>query len=272
MNRIDERFLKLRGAGLPAFIPFLAAGDPDLETTGRLLRVCEECGADAIELGFPYSDPIADGPTIQEAFVRALGRGVRLEEIFRTVERARREGTSIPIVAMLSYSLVYRMGLEGFVRRAAKAGLDGATVPDLPVEEAEELERIARKQDFHLIYLVAPTTDEARRKRILKRAGGFIYYVSVRGITGVRSGIAEDLAEKIAGLRAEAKAPVAVGFGIGSAEQAAAVAHLADGVIVGSAIVKLVAEKAKEGSDAVVKAVGALVRELSAATKSVGGG
>ena len=267
MNRIDQRFEAL--SGMTAFIPFLAAGDPDLSTTERLIRTCQDNGADVIELGFPYSDPIADGPIIQAAFTRALSRGLHVGDVFDMVRRVRREGVGIPILAMLSYSLVYRIGPRRFVERAVEAGLDGATVPDLPVDEAGALEEAARERDFHLIYLVAPTTDDVRRAHIIKHARGFIYCISVRGITGVRQGVSGDVQEYVSRIRSDATVPVAVGFGIGTAEQASAVGRYADGVIVGSAIVRLIAEKASAGTDAVVQSVAAFVRELSEACRGV---
>jgi tryptophan synthase alpha chain len=220
-----------------------------------------------IELGFPYSDPIADGPTIQAAFTRALSRGLHVHDVFEMVRRVRGEGVDVPILAMLSYSLVYRIGPKRFVAAAVEAGLDGATVPDLPVDEASALEEAARAQDFHVIYLVSPTTDADRLAHIIERARGFIYCISVRGITGVRQGVSGDLEAYVSRIRSDATVPVAVGFGIGTAEQASVVGRYSDGVIVGSAIVRLIAEKSSAGTDAVVESVGAFVRELSTACR-----
>ena len=272
MNRLDERLQMLASRGSKAFIPYLSSGDPDLATTARLLRVCQDNGADAIELGIPFSDPIADGPVIQASFTRALAKGLKVRDVMAMVSKARDEGVDVPIIAMLSYSLVYRMGADAFVARAADAGLDGATIPDLPVDEGDAVEAAAAKRDFRLIHLIAPTTDAQRRERIIRHAQGFIYYISVRGITGVRASLPVDLAKNIACIRAGTTTPVAVGFGIGTPEQAAEAARHADGVIVGSAIVKLVNEKTPEGADAVDEAVGTLVRELADAAKSVTAG
>lgn len=269
MNRLDERFARLREQRSKAFIPFLSAGDPDLATTAKLLLACQENGADAIELGIPFSDPIADGPTIQASFTRALAKGLKVRDCLEMVKAARANGLTIPVVAMLSYSIVYRMGAREFLQAAQEAGFDGATIPDLPVDEGQAIESLARERDFRMIYLVAPTTDRARRDTIIKHASGFLYYISVRGITGVRDALPPDLAENIARLQNATDTPVAVGFGIGTPERAAEVARLADGVIVGSAIVKLVHEKAPEGSDAVTDAVADFVRRLADATKSV---
>lgn len=269
MNRLDERFDQLKKEGAKAFIPFLSAGDPDLATTAKLLMASQDSGADAIELGIPFSDPIADGPTIQASFTRALATGLKVHDCLDMVKAVRAGGLTVPVVAMLSYSIVYRMGPEAFIRAAQDAGFDGATIPDLPVDEARSVDAFARERDFRMIYLVAPTTDQARRDAIVKHARGFLYYISVRGITGVRSELPPDLADNIARLQHATDTPVAVGFGIGTPERAAQVARIADGVIVGSAIVKLVHQKTPEGPDAVTQAVAHFVKQLAAATKSV---
>ena len=266
MNRIDARFAELKARGQAAFVPFFTAGDPDPETTVRLLAAAEGAGADLIELGFPFSDPIADGPTIQASYSRVLARGQRLADVFAMVARARAD-CDLPIVAMVSYSLVYRMGFETFLDRALECGIDGATIPDLPVEEAAALFGLAEERGFRLICFVTPATKESRRAMVVRHAHGFIYYISVRGITGQRDTVPEDLAGNIARLRELTAVPVAVGFGISNEEQARRIAGLADGVIVGSAIVKRMAQAAAEGRDAAEAAL-EFIRAMSAATKS----
>ncbi len=266
MNRIDARFKELAQSGTAAFIPFLTAGDPDLETTLRVLEGAAGAGADLIELGFPFSDPIADGPTIQSSYQRALSGGQNVGQVLELVRTARKT-CPLPIVAMVSYSIVFKWGLETFLDRATEAGLDGATVPDLPVEEAAEFLPIAQGRDFRLICFVTPATAKSRRAMVAQHARGFIYYISVRGITGERAGLPPDLVENIRELRSLTDVPIAVGFGVSTPEQAMAVGRSADGVIVGSAIVKRMAAAAQQGADAAEAAL-SFIREMSAATKS----
>jgi tryptophan synthase alpha chain len=298
MNRIDARFAKLKDEGKAAFIPFFTAGDPDRETTLRLMREAEVAGADVIELGIPFSDPIADGLTIQNSYHRALESGQTVGDVFEIVREARggsraearggsraearegsraegrggsraeaREGCRLPVVAMVSYSIVFRMGFEGFVARALTAGIDGATIPDLPVDEAEGLFAPAEERGFRLICFVAPSTTGARRGLVVRRARGFIYYMSVKGITGERALLAPDLFENLRELKALTRVPVAVGFGISRPEQAKAVAQAADGVIVGSAIVKRMADARERGEDPAEVAL-EFIHRMSAAVKS----
>jgi tryptophan synthase alpha chain len=266
MNRIDARFEKLRKARKAAFIPFFTAGDPDRETTLRLLQGAEAAGADVIELGVPFSDPIADGPIIQDSYHRVLQGGQTMDDVLDLVRGARAR-CALPIVAMVSYSIVFRLGFEDFVARAIAAGVDGATVPDLPVDEATELYRPASELGFRLICFVAPSTVGARRTLVMRHAQGFIYYMAVRGITGERAELPPDLFENLQQLRALTSVPIAVGFGISTPEQAAAVAGAADGVIVGSAIVKRMAEATRRGEDAGGAALD-LIRTMSAAAKA----
>ncbi len=246
MNRIDQRFAQLKEDGRAAFIPFFTAGDPDHGTTVRLLTGAEAAGADVIELGFPFSDPIADGPTIQDSYYRTLEGGQPVADVFDMVREARPE-CALPIVAMASYSLVYRMGFERFVETALEAGIDGATIPDLPVDEAEDLFAPAEQAGFRLVCFLTPATRGARRAMVAEHARGFIYYISVRGITGARAELPEDLGDNLRDLKSLTDVPVAVGFGVSTPEQARAVAHVADGVIVGSAIVKRMAQASAEG-------------------------
>jgi tryptophan synthase alpha chain len=265
MNRIDAQFARLKDLGQAAFIPFLTAGDPDLDGTCRVLHGAEQAGASLIELGFPFSDPVADGPTIQASYTRVLERGQRAAQVFDLVAAARQE-CALPIVAMISYSIVFRMGFEAFLDRALACGIDGATVPDLPVDEAELLYGLAQARDFRLVCFATPATTPERRRMVADHARGFIYYISVRGITGARSELPPDLVDHIAELKESTSVPVAVGFGISEPDQARAVARVADGVIVGSAIVKRMAAAAERGEDAAEAALG-YIRTMSAATR-----
>ncbi len=265
MNRIDAQFARLRDLNRAAFIPFLTAGDPDLDATLRVLQGAEEAGAALIELGFPFSDPVADGPTIQASYTRVLERGQRAAEVFELVRRARQDCT-LPIVAMVSYSIVFRLGFEAFLDRALDCGIDGATIPDLPIEEAEPLFGLADERDFRLVCFATPATTASRRARVAEHAHGFIYYISVRGITGARSELPPDLVDHIAELKGATDVPVAVGFGISEPEHARAVARVADGVIVGSAIVRRMAAAAEVGGDAAQAALG-FIRTMAAATR-----
>jgi tryptophan synthase alpha chain len=265
MNRIDARFEQLRRAGKRAFIPFITAGDPDPDTTVRLLHGADAAGADVIELGFPYSDPLADGPTTQDSYHRVLEAGQNVDGVFEIVQRAR-QGCDLPIVAMASYSLVFRIGFERFVERALEAGIDGATVPDLPVEEADALYPEAERRGFRLICFVAPSTRGERRAMVARHAGGFIYYIAVRGITGARDALPADLFQNLRELKALTPVPVAVGFGISTPEQARMTAEAADGVIVGSAIVRLMAEAHAQDRDAAEAAL-EFIGRMAAAVK-----
>lgn len=267
MNRIDATFDKLRADGQAAFIPFVTAGDPDLDTTARIIPAAERSGADIIELGFPFSDPVADGPVIQASYTRALAEGQRTEDIFRMVESLRSD-CEIPIVAMISYSLVFRMGFDAFMGRARRAGIDGATIPDLPIEETEAFHEAAGRREFRLICFITPATTERRCSIILRHAAGFIYYISVRGITGERASMPAYLARNIREVKSRTDVPIAVGFGISKPEHARAVAEVADGVIVGSALVKRMHQAAERGGDP-VKVAGDFIVQMSRAAKGL---
>lgn len=262
-NRIDKAFARARAANSAAFMPFLTAGDPDLATTGALIEEMARQGADMVELGIPYSDPVADGPTIQASYVRALEKGFKVAQVFEMVKDVRTR-CGVPILTMVSFSLVTRMGAEEYFARAAAAGVDGVIIPDLPADEGGAVARQAEKAGLHPVFLVAPTTPGERVKAIVRRSRGFIYYVSVTGTTGARTELPTDLAEHIARVKAETKWPVAVGFGVSAPEQVAAVARVADGVIVGSAIVRKVQELADRPRAELVAGVGRFVAELAA--------
>src|SRR6266852_7525788 len=215
MNPIDGLFQRLRSESRKAFIPFITAGDPDLEATTQLVDELAKQGASLIEIGFPYSDPIADGPTIQASYTRALAKGLRLDDIFRCISRLNASASlaqrKIPLVGMTSFSLVQRRGLETFLRQAQESGLSGAIVPDLPIEEAGELGRLAASTDFKIIHLVTPTTPRERAVRIAQASTGFLYYVSVAGITGERDRLPEGLVEQLRWLRTQTELPLCVG-------------------------------------------------------------
>ncbi len=265
MGRIEAAFAALQKRGEKALIPFLTAGDPDLGTTEELIHALVEAGADLIELGFPFSDPMADGPVIQEASQRALAAGATLPAILQMVERVRRH-TNVPLVLMGYYNPVFRYGAERFARDAAAAGIDGLLLVDLPPEEAEELQIHLRRHGLRLITLLAPTTPAARLSRLAAAAEGFLYYVSMTGVTGARQVDAAAIENAVTSLRREAAVPVAVGFGISSAADAAAVARFADAVVVGSALVKIIA--AYGHSPQLLSQARDFVRSLKEATRT----
>jgi tryptophan synthase alpha chain len=264
MNRIDAAFRRTRAANAAALMPFISAGDPDLAATGALIEEFARRGADLVELGIPYSDPVADGPTIQSAYVRALEKGLKVQPILDMVRdvRARCE---LPILTMVSYSIVSRIGPESYFQRAAAAGVDGVIIPELPADEGKEAARLAESNGLHAVFLVAPTTPPERMKAIAARSRGFIYYIAVAGTTGARNELPPDLADHIARLKAATGKPVAVGFGISRPEQVAAVARVADGVIVGSALVRKIAEFSSRPRAELISGAGDFVAELAAA-------
>ncbi len=263
--RLHDCFNRLDHA---AFIPFFTVGDPDMETTQALVKEAAARGADCIELGVPFSDPIADGPTIQASYYRALEKGFKLDHLFAMGRRLRADGLMTPLVAMISESLIFRRGVVRFMEEAAGAGIDGLIIPDLPVGyEGDTVERAAAV-GLDLIFLCAPTTTPERRARIVERSTGFIYCIAVAGITGTRAVLPTDLEENVKDLKQRTDKPVCVGFGISKPDQAAAVATFADGVIVGSALVKRVAELSAQGLPQVklVRVVGEELAALAAAT------
>lgn len=236
-SRIGEVFSRLQRDGRKAFIPYVMAGDPDLGRTRELVGILEDSGADIIELGVPFSDPLADGPTIQQAAQRALAQGVTMHSVIDFV-RSLRKTTRIPIVLMTYYNLIYRYGEERFAADAADAGVDGMIIPDLPPDEAGTLISASKRHGLDLIFLLAPTSTDARITRVARASRGFIYYVSITGITGSRLDVDPEIETHIASIREMSRRPVAVGFGVSTPEEAGRMARFADGVIVGSAIVK----------------------------------
>lgn len=258
MSRIDDAFGALRRRGEKAFIPYLTGGDPDLAATGRYIRTLAASGADLIEVGVPFSDPIADGPTIQRASQRALRSGTTVERILELVKDLRPD-VEPPLILMSYFNPVLKMGIEEFARRGSQAGLDGVIIPDLPPEEAGTLVASCRREGIDTIFLVAPTTPDARVRLVAEYSRGFLYYVSRTGVTGVRERLAAGIRENIARIRAVTPLPIAVGFGISTPEQARLVAAWSDGIVVGSALVSLI-ETAKNS--------GQLETELSRVTSA----
>ncbi|RUL88870.1 tryptophan synthase subunit alpha [Tautonia sociabilis] len=273
MNRIDALFERLRSEGRRALMPFLTAGDPDLPTTSALIREAIRRGAHMVEVGIPYSDPIADGPVIAASYQRALDGGIRLGPIFEALASVRRGGegeapVEAPMVTMSSYAIILRRGPERFADEAKAAGVDGLIVPDLPVEEAGELATLVADRDLRLIQLITPRTPRDRASAIARTTTGFIYYVSVAGITGERTELPPDLANAVSWLRTQTDLPICIGFGISRAEHIRALAPVADGLIVGSALVRRLAEAADQPRGALVDRIGSFIEELAGALPS----
>lgn len=263
MSRISQTFARLNGA--KALIPYITAGDPDPDTTLRLMHALADAGADIIELGVPFSDPMADGPVIQRAAERALAQGVSLHTVLDIVCRFRASNADTPVVLMGYLNPVHKTGYAAFAEAAAAAGVDGVLTVDSPIETVAPLHDALRRHGLDTIFLVAPTTGEERIARIAELAGGFVYYVSLKGVTGSAALDTDEVAAKLALLRRHISLPIGVGFGISDAASAKKIAAAADAVIVGSRIVKEI--EANPGREA--QAVGALVRELKTAIEAV---
>jgi tryptophan synthase alpha chain len=264
MTPVDRLFQNLRQSSRKAFMPFVTAGDPDLDFTADVIRELDRRGCSMCEVGIPYSDPIADGPVIQASYTRALAKKIKLREILDMLGRVSRD-VKMPLVTMVSYAIVYRYGLEKYVTQAKAAGVSGAIVPDLLVEESAALAAICKAADFNLIQLVTPTTPRDRAVRIAQSSTGFLYYVSVTGITGERTQLPPSLTENVAWLRTQSDLPICIGFGISQPEHAKLLAPVADGLIVGSAIVRRVAEAETKARPTVLKDVGEYASSLLAA-------
>lgn len=239
MSRLGETFAALQAKGRRALIPFLMAGDPSLESTAAFLARFAEAGADVLEVGIPFSDPIADGPVNERAAQRALRQGATVAAVFEVIAEARRH-LRPPIVLLSYYNPILRFGLDAFCRRAAASGVDGIVIPDLPPEEGDALRMVARPARLDVIFLAAPTSTDARLARVAGASSGFIYCVSLTGVTGVRETLPGDIGALVARLRKHTTLPICVGFGVSTAEHARQVAAHADGVIVGSAIVSII--------------------------------
>ena len=268
MLKIDQLFTKLRSENRKALMPFITAGDPDLAFTTAVLRELVARGAHICEVGVPYSDPIADGPVIQASYTRALDKGVKLEGILKMLAETT-PTLAAPTVTMVSYAIVYRHGLEHYCDDAAASGVAGLIVPDLPVEESPQLAAICGKRDLSLIQLVTPTTPRDRALRICETSTGFVYYVSIAGITGERTELPPELLDNVGWLREQTKLPICIGFGISRPEHVRLLAPVADGLIVGSAIVRRLAAADRQPREKVLADIGDYVATLLAALNEV---
>jgi tryptophan synthase alpha chain len=262
--KLEAMFAANRAAGRKALAPFVTAGDPDADTTVAVLQTLDKAGASLCELGVPYSDPIADGAVIQASYTRALGKGFTLAGVFDVAKRAS-AGCSMPILAMASYSLIFRRGIDRFVADAVAAGLAGFVVPDLPLEESDDLDAACRKAGLALVRLVTPTTPPERAEAIAKKSTGFLYCVSVAGVTGARTDLPPGLVDRVKWLKTKTDVPILVGFGISGPDQVRGVAAVADGVIVGSALVRRIAEAAGASREQMLADVAAYTGDLAAA-------
>jgi tryptophan synthase alpha chain len=265
MNRIVEKFTALKANGKKGFIVYIGAGDPNLDATRKLALAFDKAGVDVLELGVPFSDPLADGLVNQLAAQRGLESGTTPPKLLETISAIRRE-SQIPIVLYIYFNLIHRVGVERFIADAGRAGVDGLLVLDLPPEESDNYEALMKQAGLCPIYLVAPTTPEDRMEKIVKRGAGFIYYISREGVTGMQSKVASNLAEQVAKIRAHTSLPIAVGFGISNPEQAKLVAREADGCVVGSAVVNQIAEHGK--TPQLVDRVSVFVKSLANAVKA----
>jgi tryptophan synthase alpha chain len=266
MNRIEERFAALKGAGKKSFVVYIGAGDPTLEATRELALAFDKAGVDILELGVPFSDPLADGLVNQLAAQRGLESGTTPPKLLATIAAIRRD-SQIPIVLYIYFNLIHKVGMGKFIADAAQAGVDGLLVLDLPPEESDNYEALMKRAGLCHIYLVAPTTPEDRMELIVKRGSGFIYYISREGVTGMQASVASNLASQVAKIRAHTALPIAVGFGISNPAQAKLVAQAADGCVVGSAVVNQIAEHGK--SPELVAKAGAFVKSLGDAVKAI---
>jgi len=266
MSRIDQTFKRLRKKGQAALIPFVVAGDPDLEKTEALIFRMAESGADIIELGVPYSNPLADGPTIQAAHQRALKNGISLREVFRLSKRLK--GITTPLILMTYFNPVFYYGLKNFAEACKRSGIDGIIIPDLPPEERRLWIKEARKSGLDSIFLIAANSSTRQIEWVSRFSGGFIYYASNTGVTGIREKLPEGLQLRVWRIKEQSKKPVAVGFGISTPEQVKIVSRFADGVIVGSAIVKIIEEHLKNPN--MIKKVGDSVASFAKALRGSG--
>ncbi|HUO01480.1 MAG TPA: tryptophan synthase subunit alpha [Rhizomicrobium sp.] len=266
MSRIAQRFAELKAQKRAAFVPFITAGDPDLETSRAILNALPGAGADLIELGMPFSDPMADGPAVQASSQRALKAGATMARTLEMVRDFRGNDGKTPIVLMGYYNPIHAMGADKFVKAVAAAGADGLIIVDLPPEEDAVLQGPAKAAGIDMIRLVTPTTHEARLTKVVNGASGFLYYVSIAGVTGTKSFAETEVAAALARIRKATSLPVAVGFGIKTPAQAAQIARIADAAVVGSAIVSVIGDNPNAGRDRVVTKVTELCRALADST------
>jgi len=264
MSSIDDLFIQLRGAGRKALMPFVTAGDPDVAFTAQLLGELARRGCHLCEVGIPYSDPVADGPVIQASYTRALDHHIQFRAILDMLGSVASQWT-VPLVTMVSYAIVYRQGLEHYADLAQQQGVAGLIVPDLPIEESAALATVCQSRDLSLIQLVTPTTPRDRAIRIAEASTGFLYYVSVTGITGERTELPPELLDRVGWLREQTDLPICIGFGISQPEHVRQLAPVADGLIVGSALVRRIGMAGETTRDQVVREVGDYVSTLLAA-------
>ncbi|MBU0570478.1 MAG: tryptophan synthase subunit alpha [Candidatus Omnitrophica bacterium] len=267
MNRIDQAFKRLREEGKKAFIPYVTAGDPDMAVSKEIIGAIADAGADIIEIGIPFSDPLADGPTIQRAGDRSLSGGCSVKKIMNMVKELR-GSICVPFVFMTYFNVILSYGIERFVADSLKYGADGVIVPDLPLEEAGMLIKEGAKQDFSVILLSAPTTPIDRFKKIAARSRGFVYYVSLTGVTGARKTFSDKISDNVKKFKKVTSMPVCVGFGISKPRHAAEMAQFADGVIVGSAIINVI-EKNMGSKKKMIKDVGKFTKSIARAVHGV---
>lgn len=266
MNRITERFQKLKAAGKKGFVVYIGGGDPNLQATRSLALGFDQLGVDVLEIGVPFSDPLADGLVNQLAAQRGLESGTTPKKLLQAISEIRRD-SQIPIVLYVYFNILHRAGIENFIRAAAAAGVDGLLVLDLPPEESENYEDLMRRHGLAAIYLVAPTTPEDRIELIVKRGTGFIYYVSREGVTGMQQTVAANIAEMTAKIRCHTDLPIAIGFGISNPDQARAVGQSAEAIVVGSAIVNQIAAHGRD--PALSEQVCAFTKQLINAVKTL---
>lgn len=267
MSRIADRFATLRAWGEGALVVFITAGDPNLEATEKLIPALAEAGADIIEVGIPFSDPLADGPTIQASTFRALQQGVTPARVLETIARVRAR-TDVPLVTMTYFNPVWQMGAERFARQAVQAGVDGVIMTDMPPDEADEWHSAARQHGLDTIFLIAPTSTPERMRRVAQMSSGFVYCVSRTGVTGARDDLPEEVPQMLKTMRALTDLPLCVGFGISRPEHVRAVCRIADGAVVGSAVVSLIAQETVKTEQVLLDSVCRFVQELKDATRS----
>jgi tryptophan synthase alpha chain len=260
MNRLTQAF---ENKSKKLLCPFLTAGYPSMEVTPDLILAAEKAGAGVVELGIPFSDPVADGPVIQASYTHALAKGATVDKTLQAAQQARNKGVTIPIVAMVSFSIIFKRGTEAFAAACRDHGIDGLILPDIPLEEAPANAEAVRATGLRTCFLIAPTSPAERRAAIAKNCDGFVYYLSVSGITGERKALPTDIAPNLTALRSITNVPICVGFGISTAEQVREVTTVADGAIVGSALVRRLTSTADAGAKAQVQAVSDFVGELA---------
>lgn len=267
MSRIAERFAALRQRGEGALVVFVTAGDPNRELSEKLVLSIAEAGADVIEIGIPFSDPLADGPTIQSSTYRALQQGVTPASVLEMIARVRAR-SDVPLVVMTYFNPVWQMGIERFARQASEAGVDGVIMTDMPPDEAGEWHPVARRYGLDTIFLVAPTSTQERMRLVAQMSSGFVYCVSRTGVTGAREDLPDEVPQMLQAMRELTDLPLCVGFGISRPEHVQAVCRIADGAVVGSAVVSLIAQQAEKGEQVALFAVRRFVRDLKEATRA----